>query len=409
MSLGTKRVHPFGYKRASLTAAAIAVVVILTGCSSTSKGSTSSTGATPTSTGVTPTSSTGGSPTSSAASSSNPQVAAAAAQVAKYEAVPTAMTVTTPLKAAPPSGKTFIWLNADNAQSTTVGKGVQSAAEAIGWKFKQIAFTSANPATLVTGLNAALQLHPTAVGLDSLPQVLWQSVVPAYKAAGVPIIAAFTGDASAVDPVIAEIASPSDFALNGKMIADWFIADSNGTGKAVLLRVDDFPILKAFSDSFEQTVRSNCSACKVVDVKGTIAQAAAGQVVAPVVNALRANPGYDYAIACDAPVFTGMSGALNAAGLSGKVSIAGPGAETQTLTLLKTDPSYKALTGLALTYSGWQIVDAALRHLEGMTVPPDDGGLPTQLLTKSVPFTVSDSYNQPANFMSLFKELWHVS
>jgi hypothetical protein len=43
-----------------------------------------------------------------------------------------------------------------------------------------------------------------------------------------------------------------------------------------------------------------------------------------------------------------------------------------------------------------------------MTIPTDDGGLPTQLFVKGGSFQISASYDEPANYQSLFKQLWHV-
>jgi hypothetical protein len=41
-----------------------------------------------------------------------------------------------------------------------------------------------------------------------------------------------------------------------------------------------------------------------------------------------------------------------------------------------------------------------------MTIPTDDGGLPTQLLVKGGQFTVSASYDVPTDYQSLFEKLW---
>jgi hypothetical protein len=64
---------------------------------------------------------------------------------------------------------------------------------------------------------------------------------------------------------------------------------------------------------------------------------------------------------------------------------------------------------LASSYQGWLDVDLALRHLQGMSFPVDDGGLPTQLLTPKSEIPASDDYQQPADFPGQFKQLWHVS
>jgi hypothetical protein len=69
---------------------------------------------------------------------------------------------------------------------------------------------------------------------------------------------------------------------------------------------------------------------------------------------------------------------------------------------------FAALTSLAQRYTGWLMVDAAVRHLEAMTIAPSDGGEPIQLLTKSTLQTPSDSYDYPASYPAQFKALWHL-
>jgi ribose transport system substrate-binding protein len=54
------------------------------------------------------------------------------------------------------------------------------------------------------------------------------------------------------------------------------------------------------------------------------------------------------------------------------------------------------------------MVDAAVRHTEGMTIAPSDGGEPIQLLTKTSLQTASDSYDYPANYPAEFRALWRL-
>jgi ribose transport system substrate-binding protein len=344
-----------------------------------------------------------------ASGAANPAAVAAAAAVAKDEQAPTSMTVTEPLKTPAPSGKTIVYLNADTSSSTEIGDGVQEAAAAVGWHFVRIPFQNENPATLVTGLQQALRMNPADVVVSSLPESQFESVIPAYKAAGVPIIEQFVIQPTFQFPVISVLAASNFWAENAKMIADWFIANSQGKGTVVSLRIDGFPVLKAWSDAFASTVQSGCPDCHVIDVNSTVAQATAQQTVEPVVNALRANPDAHYAVTPSFQFVDGMGSALSAAGLAGTVSVAGAGADASSEAMLKSGGVFKAMTGLSRYYSGWQIMDVALRHAENMPIPTEDGGLPLQLLTQSTPFTVSNSYDEPSDYQQQFKALWHVS
>lgn len=336
------------------------------------------------------------------------QVLAAQQFVQKAKQAPTTIGVTTPLKTAPPKGKTFVWLQCDVSQCPVQTTAFAAATAAIGWHLKVISFQSENPATLVAAMKQALLYKPVAVAFSGLPQAVWASEIPAYKAAGVPLIVAYVGPQQISSPVIANIGGPPDITQNGQFIANWFIADSNGKGKALLFNVNDFPILKTFSDAVHSTVSSGCSGCSIVDLNGTIPMVTGGQSVPAIVSALRKDPSIKYVISCDGPFIDGLPSALAAAGLAGKVKVAGQSGDVENLTDVKTGTE-QAFTGLALHYGAWLMVDAALRHLEGIPFNPNgDGGLPKQLLTKDVSFTASTSYDLPSNYPDLFKKLWLV-
>ena len=63
----------------------------------------------------------------SKAGSSDPGVATAKAAVAKYQQAPTKITVTTPLDAPPPKGKTVVMLGTADPNNVIIQKGVKEA------------------------------------------------------------------------------------------------------------------------------------------------------------------------------------------------------------------------------------------------------------------------------------------
>ena len=380
-------------RRLVITAAGLAALGALAACSGATYGSTDS----PLSASSDPSS-----------SLQLQEVRAAQAKVAQYEQAPTTIGVTTPLKEKPKPGGTFVWLNCDIDQCKYEAKGIQEATQAIGWHFKEIPFQTANPATLVAALQQALTYKPTAVALSGLPPAVWESAAKAYSQAGVPIVIAFVGGGQSLvkPPIIAQVGGDQDVQAYGDMLAQWFIADSQARGQEVLLSVNDFPILKTFSDSFMKSVTDGCSACKITDVNATIPQVTSGQTVAPLVSAVQKDPSIKYVISSELPYISGIQGQLAAAGLQG-VKIAGDSADVQGLQLLKQG-IYSATTGASLRYAGWLMVDQALRYLQRMPLPPDGGGLPKQLLTPTTQFSVSVDYDKPTNFPEQFMRLWHV-
>jgi ribose transport system substrate-binding protein len=374
--------------------ASLAVVVIgVSGCSSSSGAGHATTTA-------------GASTGTSSNSSASAGLAAAEAATTKAMQAPTTIPLQAPLRTKPPTGKTFVWMKCDAQQCQDLADAIKQATSAIGWNYKEIPFKNADPATLVSALNQALTLKPTSVGLAGIPEALWSSVIPAYKAAGVTITTILIGPMSYDNTVIGQ-AGAQDTAAAANIMANWAIGDSNGHAHVLLETINEFPIALQFGAAYDSTFKTNCPGCSVTVVNNTLAQLASGAIPGTVVAALQKDPSLNYVVTVDGPFLTGVPSALAAAGLS-KVKLSGASGDVSELTDVKAGTE-SAFTGVALDYEGWQLVDMAARHLEGVAFDPDgDGGLPVQLLTKDVPFTVQDSYNQPADWQDQLKKLWLV-
>ena len=400
----------FGSKAARTISASVAAVTIagaLASCSSSKS---------PASTATTVAPSGGGSTSATTAGSSGASAEVAAAQqiVTAAEQAPTKIPLTTPLASKPPTGKTFVFLQCEVSQCTDIASGVKAVTDAIGWNLKTIPFQSANPATLISALQQALQYNPVAVAFSGLPEAVWQSEIPAYQKAGAILIPAFMGPLTTPSPVVPyNIAAQSGTVEAAKQIAAWITVDSNGTGKVLLVGVPSFPLLAVYSTAFKAALSQSCSACSISNIDATIPEVDAGQINSLIVSALQKDPSIKYVSVVDGAFVDGLPSALAAAGLSGKVKITGIGADVANESNILSGGDLKAFTALATIYSGWLMVDAALRNLEKMPVVDiEDGGLPSQLLTKQTMtadnIQPANSFNYPTDYGQQFKTLWQV-
>lgn len=347
----------------------------------------------------------GDSPASSQSSSTSPEVAAAQKAALAAEKLPQKIKLT-PLKSRPPTGKTVVFLNPGNVQSHYDGVGIQAAASALQWKYRQIAIDQSTPSSIISGLNQALQYHPAAVVIIGVPESIWSSVLPAYKKAGVPIVALF--DVTPISgPVIANVEAGTYFKQVGQILANWFIADSKGKGNVLIARLDQLTILQDLADTFTADVKQKCPGCSVTSVNQTLAQAESSTGNTTLTSALRSHPEDNYLMLTSAGLFSGITSALATAGLS-NVKVFSAGAVASDLTAIKQGTESASIPA-SLEYGGWLAVDAALRHMQGLSTTEDGGLLPMQLLTKNVSFAISNSYNEPANFPAQMKQLWKIS
>jgi ribose transport system substrate-binding protein len=340
---------------------------------------------------------------STASSGGSAQVTAANTFISPYLSAPTKIGPTVPLTSKAPSGKTMVNLMCTTSpQCATINAGEAAAAKAIGWKLQTIPYDATNVATLISGMKTALRYHPVAVSLSGIPQALWQSEVPAYQAAGVPIIPQQTGPVTTSTTVPVNIGD--DSSVVGKIVGNWFIANSGGKGKALVVDIPDFGYLKEITTSMVSTISTGCPGCSITHLDATISQQADNTIVPAVVSALQRDRSINYVLAADGVLIPGLSSAMSAAGITG-VTVGGAlaTAENEQAILNGTETAFTTYNS---SYIGWQTIDVVLRDMEKMTIPAFDGGVPTQLVTKATVGTPNDSATAPDNYPQQFEQLW---
>jgi ribose transport system substrate-binding protein len=322
---------------------------------------------------------------------------------------PSKITVTAPLKKAPPKGKTIVYMLNQEPQSPIIGNAVAASAQALGWTYKAVNFDVANPGTLVTGMLNALQYNPVAVIIPGNPEAEWQSVLPEYKKAGVGIIADFTGPTDPSPVIIANLVDTPSLVGEGKNIAAWQAVNSKGHGNSLLVAIPSFEVLNVPDIAYVSALKKYCPDCRVTTQTATVAEATTGnQLITSVVSAIRENTSIKYVVCYDSAFLEGLNTALSAAGLS-DVQLIGSGPAIDQEEQLKTG-QVGALGTDELAYSGAQSVDVAIRHLEGMSYPSDDYGVWEGLITKNTPgFVPAPSHSYPANYQKQFDALWKKS
>lgn len=383
-------------RRVACIAATAAIALGAAACGSSSHSSSS--GTTSSASGSSASGSVGGGSTS--------DVSAAAKVVSKWELPPTSIGITTPLASAPPTGKTFVYLQCEESQCADIANGVKAAVAAIHWNLKVIPFDATNPATLVAAMQEALHDNPVAVSFSGLPEVTWQSEIPAYQQAGVVLIPQYIGPATTSATVPVNIGGPVDIDRDATILANWVTADSGGQAKTLVSFSPEFAILASFAQGFKSQLSLACPGCSDVELPSTIAQVDSNAVVPSIVSALQKDPSIKYVVLAASAFTPGLPAALSAAGING-VKILGTGSGSSDQQDIR-EGTETAFTGVQTHISGWIAVDVALRHLEGMTFPAGDSQLPQQLLVKSTVGSLDGPFDRPSHYAQQFEHLWHV-
>jgi ABC-type sugar transport system substrate-binding protein len=336
-------------------------------------------------------------------------LAAAKAQLKGYVAKPTSIGTFPALKSAPPKGKTVVYLGTSEVSNTQVAAAVKQVAALAHWKYFLVSYDPANPATFLSAFNTAIAKHANYVlstGTPLPPQVLTEA-----RAHHIKIALDATYPATLNSTVIDSSDGYTQDHLMGELVADEFIVDSKGAGKAVEEAVPQYPILTAFSAGFKSTVSKDCPKCSVVMANVTIPQLAAGQLNSVVVSAVKSHPGYNYLVTDDGPFFDGIQSALSAAGISGE-KILGEAGDQTGFTALKAGTEL-AWTGYSVPFPAWEMMDAVFRNAEGVKVPAADATQPTQLATHATAGSIKlypslGGWNYPTNGLQQFEAIWHI-
>ena len=345
--------------------------------------------------------------TEAAAAAGTDEVAAAKAVIEPFLKPPTKINQTTPLSGPVEKDKLYVFLECELPQCVEIGVGALEAAKAIGWKTKVIKWNTADLQTVLAAMDEALTLKPAAVTLTGIPQELWADREAAFEAAGAMIIPIAVADLKLSKAVPMGAAMKADYVADGNLVGNWFIADSNAEGKALVADVPAYPVLTAHGTGFKEAVAAGCKKCSVTSLEVTVPQLAKGEFVPAVVSALQKDPSIKYVITTNGAFIDGLSAALDAAGMK-DVKIAGGSATINNLSALDAGTEH-AWAGEAIHMDGWIAIDIAARAMLGMEIPDSGGRRVQQLFIKGNVGTPTLSLDKPDNFRDEFKKLWGVA
>jgi hypothetical protein len=353
------------------------------------------------------------------ASSSKSTLSQLQAQLKSYTTTPTTIgTGWTALKKKPPKGKVVAYLGTGESSNAIVQNTMSALASKAGWTYKFVSYNAAQPGSFDQAITTALNEGANYLAEAGSPLTATEVSAAASHHAHWLLDAVFggagltaTGGPLAGSSVIDSSDGYSQDHLMGKIIADEFIINSKGKGKAVEEAVPEYPILTTFASGFQSQVHKYCPACKIAPADVSIADLGAGNLPKDVVSAVQRNSGYNYLVFDDGPFADGFPSALTSAGING-IHIMGEAGDTTGINAVKAGTEL-AWTGYSVPMPAWEMMDAAFRNSEGMAVPKADQTQPTQLITKAnvskVPVSVAaQGYNAPATGLKQFETLWHL-
>ena len=147
-------------------------------------------------------------------------------------ALPTKIGVTTKLTAIPPKGKTVAWLPCSLPACTLLTPSFQAATKALGWHLKVITLDTSQPGL---AFQQAIDENVNYIATVSIPISLVAPQIAAAKAKGIPVLECYNSDPATGkkgNGLYLDCGSNAFNLAQGKLIADWAIADSKGAANS---------------------------------------------------------------------------------------------------------------------------------------------------------------------------------
>jgi ribose transport system substrate-binding protein len=381
-------------------------LLIITGCGSSGSSSSNASGS---QSAATSTASAGGSQI----------VQSAQADVAKLVA-PAALSTGKQVPFKPPSGKTIGILDCGDTSPdcSETTHATQQAVAALGWKsiVKQNGLSVTGWATSMQEL---VQAHPdgiiSIVASDSeMPNAMKEAA-----AAKIPVVGLIAGNT-----FVAPVQYPAkgnvdpDYSLQGKVAADYVIAQSNGTARVVELTDPSAIANVGRAKAFEAEL-AKCSGCKLVGkyiFNASLEQAQAGQQAASAALAAHPAGSFNWIVSNGSVRDPGVLLAIKQAGRQSDVQVISIDCKASSLLSIDASGPLKACVSTPLLRGGWAAVDTLARILAGQN--PGQVYVPFSLVTKAnVPSaavvnqrnrTLQDQVFTEPDYESYYKTLWEV-
>jgi len=390
-----------GALRAVATALAVVLAIGLSACGGSSSSSSAASSSAPTG-GA---SSSGAAVTGSSSSSAMggtlaAQVRAAAAAIAPFERTPSSIGQTQPLTRRP-AGKLVDFI----ADGTPIGMqilaGVQQATKALGIRLHVINQQGDTPQAIQVAWNQVLASPPAAVINAGDPSILYHRQLAALRARHVVAVTMFTDD----DPLFsADIYGPPQYHELGTLEADYMIAKSDGHAHVLIVAVPQIQGLQGVASAIQQTIHSGCSGCTVSTIDTQLSDIGRNDP-ARVVSYLQQNPSINWIAFIDGDTEIGVPEALRAAGIHGIQMLTGAGGSVNYAYIKSGESTVDA--SQAPSFSGWALVDATARALDGQ--PVHVSFLPMQFITRqNLTFNIKQGWPDVPNFRQRFLALWGV-
>lgn len=325
---------------------------------------------------------------------------------------PEEMTVTEPLPSAP-EAKSVAFVNCPVPSCQDNEGYLQDALDALGWELDVLTYDAAAPGS---AFQQAIDSDVDYIATSGLPLASIEEQVAQAKAAGIPIFEVYSTDAPGGEEnnLYSQIGGAASVAVSSDVLVDWVVQESDAAANVLFVTIRDFPILVEEEDVVSAAFDERCDDCSVDVLPVTIDDLGAGDVPQQVASYLQSNPDFDHVWFSFASLSTGVSDALDGAGLLEGKKLVGLQAEAPQVQEL-VDGTNAAWTAIPHPYGMWVLADQMARHATGVWSVEQEAEasvLPAWVIESpdvAEELLPTNGWEGPDGFEDSFKALWGLA
>jgi ABC-type sugar transport system substrate-binding protein len=233
-----------------------------------------------------------------------------------------------------------------------------------------------DPNAWARGVQQAVAARADAIVLQAIPSDLVARPVAEAAAAGIPVITAIGASpavpgASRTPGVTADVTF--DYRVPGRLLAQWFVADSRGSGKAVIFSFKGSPSSDTEVEAMQAEIARLCPRCVARVEDAPVTTWGDGTLQALTETLLRAHPDVTHILPAFDGMVLGVEPGVVAARRQDGVRIASFNAEVPLMQAMRDGSALKMDVGGPNDWFAASVADTVLRTLAGQPAVADHG------------------------------------
>ncbi len=252
------------------------------------------------------------------------------------------------------------------------------------------------------GIEQAVAAKADAIFLLGVPPTAVAPQIAEAKKAGIPVLASLQGYAGKSVATVADLTADVgfDYRVPGKLMGDWFVADSKGKGNALIMSSDDNSSSPDVWGAMQDEIKRLCPDCKVKREDSTVPQWSDGTLQQRAKALVQEDPTITHILA----VYDGMTLAIEPglveAGVADTIRVAGFNGTPAVMANVQKGTAVKMDVGNPNMWFSAGAADAILSVLSGKKAI-EDPGVPFRIFTPDNLKGIDTSKEDPKNWYGI--------